>query len=275
MGILDFRFWTLRKTQSWFLDWKKRTTLKQSFYLNLKSFTLIELLVVVAIIAVLVALLLPALASAREMGKRTKCGSNLKQIGLGFNFYIEDNKGKLPPAIYYPTPRRWDNCWAWDDPYLQPYLPDNRLRNGPYGSLGTDVPGSSVFVCPSDKIKRSGEDTQPYWMRPKSYGMVTRNLTYPTYAEANAVGAFTHPFSTFLAVECQTSYNIRHINWPGTIIDRFLWMDGLAGWPDIPPSQGQYHGPQGPNYLFVDGHIEILPPEKAVEDIHWDFFGNY
>jgi prepilin-type processing-associated H-X9-DG protein/prepilin-type N-terminal cleavage/methylation domain-containing protein len=259
------------------LDWKKKTIvpfLKHDPFLKLTSFTLIELLVVVAIIAVLVAMLLPALASAREMGRRTVCGNNLKQIGLAFIYYAEENHGKLPPGIYYPTPGRWDNCYAWDDPYLQLYLPDNRIRNGPYGSVGTDVPGSNVFVCPSDKVKRSGQDTQPYWMRPKSYGKVVRSVA-GTYDEADAVGAFTHSFSTFLAVECHTSYNIRHINWPGTVIDRFLWMDGLAGWPDPPPSQRRYHGPQGANYLFVDGHIETLPSEKAVEDIHWDFFSNY
>ena len=60
------------------------------------AFTLIELLVVIAIIALLVALLLPALASAREQGWKTACLSNLRQIGIAINTYAGDNNGRIP-----------------------------------------------------------------------------------------------------------------------------------------------------------------------------------
>lgn len=69
---------------------------------NSKQFTLIELLVVIAIIAILAAILMPALSSARERGRSAACISNLKQIALGCQGYTDDFNGWLPRT-----------CWAW------------------------------------------------------------------------------------------------------------------------------------------------------------------
>ena len=63
-----------------------------------KNFTLIELLVVIAIIAILAAIMLPALQSARERGRITSCVNNIKQLGTMVQFYVDTYSGYLPAA---------------------------------------------------------------------------------------------------------------------------------------------------------------------------------
>ena len=70
---------------------------------SLRGFTLIELLIVVGIVTVLVALLLPALSRARYLANLTNCLSNLRQVGLGLSAYANENRGKYPNRVAWPS----------------------------------------------------------------------------------------------------------------------------------------------------------------------------
>ena len=102
-----------------------------------KAFTLIELLVVIAIIAILAAMLLPALSAAKKKAQKISCVNNLKQVGLAFRMWANDNGGKNPPQVLYSAGGSMNTNGGNQYTFL---------------CMSNELSTPKIIFCPSDSI---------------------------------------------------------------------------------------------------------------------------
>lgn len=241
-----------------------------------EAFTLIELLVVISIIAILMAIMMPALRKAREQARLSMCKSNLKQISSAATIYAVDNSGKFPPSILldkdqqhylYPGFLTVKPAEYWKGHPL-PFPQDRTLST----YLGNLVDDGSIFFCPlsppRDKDLITAIYDDPFGGKGTyvcSYGMYWGEYKFND-SSGNVV--FTGPIGmtsssnsilcSDIVFEVRGDMQTTHKSNKGGV------PSGSAGQWKITAQPNEVLQSLKSNYAFVDGHIETIRGDKCI-----------
>lgn len=219
-------------------------------------------------IALLVAMLMPALSQARRSANATMCASQMRQIGAAFNMYSSENHQMLPYALYATvTP---DVRISWDD--LLNHDLGGHLTEAQMAAHFAPI-NNPILTCPSDKVNREWAG----WSFPLSYAMPYLPVTQPAAGQPAFVGvAGIGNFATPDQLTSPLSIQMSKIHRPAETlllveVSGYLRVQGCDYGAIDNPMQEYPHSikpitsHEGRwNYLFGDGHVSLLHPQDTI-----------
>jgi prepilin-type processing-associated H-X9-DG protein/prepilin-type N-terminal cleavage/methylation domain-containing protein len=258
--------------------------------LSRRGFTLVELLVVIGIIALLISILLPTLARARQQGMRTICLSNLRQWGLGFSLYAQENRGYYPFELMRdwtgPTTGTWlkwygeytgsspstltQGTFSTNDSLLNRYLSE---RDKLYNDPALDGMAANLQDYKGTALSSANVSLTPCYGCSASLLGIGLMSSANNYTVAVNFGSVRDPTETMLLADCaaydtsSTSSGITLSIWRYTTISTPSSSNGVVGtgMAAIPYFHGRHPG--GGNVLWFDGHVttepvSLIPPTQ-------------
>ncbi|MGO8765302.1 MAG: prepilin-type N-terminal cleavage/methylation domain-containing protein [Limisphaerales bacterium] len=243
------------------------------------GFTLIELLVVIAIIAILAALLLPALSAAKKRALGIGCMSNLRQLTMACKMYSNDNSGQLVSCWpigfgnYPVNPYSWCPGWVtYSEPGGFNYGPSpeydcTNVYALQQGAIWQYVKSPGVYRCPADHRSLGGVPvvrsySMNSWLNGRSYGDPTGETTFVTPQNDSSLTFLFFRTENQIARPSQTWCLIDE---DGSTINDSLFVVNIGPVNGIPDMPSNRHG-QSYEITFADGHAESIPLLAPLSD---------